>query len=213
MVSVMVRAYHRMQNGQIVQVSEYQQNREGKKFEGNAIPKEFREKIAEKESSTHGLKEIHSESGALGRYQFKPDTLFEMGMIDKNSKNANWTKKAESVGVRTNEDFLNSESAQEFTFSEMMEYIHGKFAKNGSFRHLGQIIKGIKENIEIDVPGLMAAGHRAGAGAVKKYLSYMEQHKWESNSYNNDKTLPLRQRKKFLAIETRLREFKGEKIQ
>ena len=133
----------------------------------------------------------------LGRYQINDEAFEDLGYYDRTNKR--WTGKG---GMFSAEDFLDDPPTQETVVREFLRDAEKKLYGNGSFDPLGKRIDGIAANIPITRSGLLAAAHRRGPEGVKDYLDHIRRHNWISNESTFGGN-----RKKFLQIETRLREF------
>jgi hypothetical protein len=129
------------------------------------------------------------------------DSLVESGMMTSYGE---WTGK---YGVHSWEEFLNNPQAQEAAMSDWSDRIDHYIRSNHAAR-LTKQITGIKEDITVTESGLAAAIHKEGPGAVRAYFGWLEQHGWNSRDHQEEmKKLKPEQRRSFLAVETRLREF------
>jgi hypothetical protein len=77
---------------------------------------------------------------------------------------------AQQFGIRNREDFLNNPAAQDATLRAFLLNTQRQVAAYGLERYVGRDIDGIRGHILITYPGLIAAAHRVGAGAVSTYL-------------------------------------------
>jgi hypothetical protein len=127
------------------------------------------------------------------------DALEEAGMIDASGR---WTGK---YGIHSADQFLGNRGAQEKALADYLPKLGAQLEKNGAASHIGQKIEGIKQDFEVTPNGLYAAAHRWGARSVRQYLDFQESNGWKSDVSR----FPPDQREKFLAIETRLREFQN----
>ena len=85
-------------------------------------------------------------------------------------------------------------------------YLHGGRNRFDAFDHRGQEIDGVLGiKFTISPVGLMAAAHRWGAGGVRDYIRHLEKNNWVSNFDEFDDET----KKKYRAIEKRLREFEN----
>jgi hypothetical protein len=154
----------------------------------------FRRKIAHLE--TRGsYTEVNGD--AIGKYQFQNRALVDTGYMDEDE---NWTGKG---GIESDEDFLNDPDVQEKAFDEFMDVLDGQLGRKGSYDHLGTEFPGVLgKGIVITKNGLIAAAHRAGAGAVSQYLAWQRKNNWSSNFRPEDAI-------KFKQVEKRIREFQN----
>jgi hypothetical protein len=104
----------------------------------------YKEAIAFKESQGK-YKKINS-LGYMGKYQFGAETL-------------------KTIGVKDNNQFLNSPNLQEKAFVALLSKNKWEL-KDEIERYEGAIINGIR----VTESGILAAAHLGGVGSVKKYL-------------------------------------------
>jgi hypothetical protein len=158
---------------------------------------EFRNRLAIAEGNADkpnfGYGEVNEIAGALGRYQIRPNGLRAAGMIDAAG---NWTGK---YGIHSRAEFLADPEAQEKALTDYLQDTERQLKANGSFDFIGKSIDGLRARFTVTRAGLIAAGHRAGAGATKSYLQRVEANGFTSQGVSLDPT--------DLAIETRLRTF------
>jgi hypothetical protein len=161
----------------------------------------FRALIAQAEGSTraaqggYGLR--NAASGALGRYQFLPSSLQDIGW--RNSAGG-WTSLAEAQGVRSDDDFLANPAAQEAAMGAYLRRVDQALDRNGSLARAGTSVTGTDgAAVPLTEAGLMAAAHRRGAGMVARWL----RHRTETP----DAALSARERLAFAQVERRIRDF------
>lgn len=161
----------------------------------------FRHRIAEAERSAehaqggYGLR--NPVSGALGRYQFTPLTLQDLGW--RTAQGA-WTQLAERHGVRSEQDFLANHAAQESAMSMFLRRVEVQLERNGAAAHQGATLRGIGgTEITLTESGMMAAAHRRGAGMLARWIAHRAQ--------TPDAPLSASQRAAFAQVERRLQEF------
>jgi len=94
----------------------------------------------------------------FGRYQMGWLALDDAGFAD--SKNKTWTALANSYGVRSIQDFLNTPHAQETAIVNYHKKTYLYLRSYGALPYLGQTMNGIK----ITESGLLAAAHLIGFG-------------------------------------------------
>ena len=168
------------------------------------VSDDFAQKIDEAETS-EGQWDKVSPIGAVGRYQLTHASLNDVGLMDKQG---NW------YGTDL-EEFRANPPLQNLALAA---YLHknrgylmtkhdvqgegGETIRESSFNFIGQEIEGKAKTFNVTESGLLAAAHRWGAENVFAYLQHQKVHDWvtdeEGFGVNKDK---------FLAIETRLREF------
>lgn len=104
---------------------------------------------------------IKNSYGYLGRFQIGKLVLQDVGFMDSNG---NWTALAQqSYGIYSEEDFLNSEAAQNYAIKAILTANWRTLKKYGVESHLGEYVRGI----EITKSGMLAAAHLVGAGHAK----------------------------------------------
>ncbi|UPY37849.1 hypothetical protein [Sediminicoccus sp. KRV36] len=162
---------------------------------------EFRQRIAQAERSAehardgYGVRNPHS--GALGRYQFLPNSLLDLGW--KNAQGG-WTPLAERHGVRSEADFLASPAAQEAAMSHFLRRVEVQLDRNGVMTRQGGTVRGLNgAEIPLTEGGLVAAAHRRGSGMLARYLAH--------RTNTPEATLSARERSAFQAVERRLQDF------
>ena len=97
----------------------------------------FRNRIAALESAGAGWAARNPSSGALGRYQFMPIALRDIGWQDQAG---GWTERAASAGVRSEADFLSNPAAQETAMSQYLMRAEQQLSANGALRAAGQTV-------------------------------------------------------------------------
>ncbi|TPG60320.1 hypothetical protein EAH89_02765 [Roseomonas nepalensis] len=159
----------------------------------------FRNRIAALESAGAGWAARNPTSGALGRYQFMPIALRDIGWQDGAGA---WTERAAAAGVRSEADFLSNPAAQETAMSDYLLRAEQQLAANGSLRAAGQTVTATDGGtVPLTEAGLVAAAHRRGAGAVARWL--------EHRTRTPDAPVPEAARVAFADVEQRLRDFAG----
>lgn len=123
---------------------------------------EFRQRIAQAERSAehaqHGYGLRNPTSGALGRYQFLPNSLVDLGW---KSAQGGWTAQAERHGVRSEADFLANPAAQEAAMSQFLRRVELQLERNGVMTRQGAALQGLNgQEISLTEGGLVAAAHR-----------------------------------------------------
>lgn len=161
----------------------------------------FRARIALAESSARagheGYGARNPSSGALGRYQFLPVALQDLGWQDATGR---WSALAAQHGVRSEAEFLANPAAQEAAMSAYLARTEVQLDRNGSLARAGASITGLDGGpLRLTESGLVAAAHRRGAGSVARYLA----HRTETP----EMPLSPAQRQAFAAVERRLRDF------
>lgn len=162
---------------------------------------DFRQRIAEAERSAehsrsgYGLR--NPSSGALGRYQFLPSALVDMGW---RGTDGGWTAVARRHGVSSEAEFLANPAAQEAAMSAYLRRVENQLQRNGSAGRQGEVLRGVSgAEITVTEAGLVAAAHRRGAGAVARWL--------EHRTATPDAPLTASQRNVYAQVERRLRDF------
>jgi len=161
----------------------------------------FRQRIAEAERSAEhprdGYALRNASSGALGRYQFLPIALRDIGWIDAAGA---WTEAAARHGATDEASFLDSPPAQEAAMSTYLARQEAILDRGGTLGATGATIRGLDgQEITLTEGALVAAAHRRGAGTLARYLT----HRTETP----DAPLSPAQRATFESVEQRLRGF------
>lgn len=161
----------------------------------------FRQRIAEAERSAehandgYGLR--NATSGALGRYQFLPIALRDIGWMDAAGA---WTEAAQRHGVTDEAGFLDSPAAQEAAMSAYLARQEAILDRGGVLGSVGATIRGLEgQPITLSEGALVAAAHRRGAGTLARYLTH--------RTDTPDAPLTPAQRAAFESVEHRLRGF------
>ncbi len=161
----------------------------------------FRHRIAEAErSAEHANDGYHlrnPSSGALGRYQFLPIALRDIGWMNAEG---GWTEAAARHGVTDEASFLATPAAQEAAMSAYLARQEAILDRGGTLGAVGLTIRGLDgREITLSEGALVAAAHRRGAGALARYLAH--------RTDTPDAPLSPAQRAAFESIEHRLRGF------
>jgi hypothetical protein len=158
---------------------------------------DFRNKLAIAEQTADkpnfGYGEVNPRSGALGRYQMKPDALRAAGMMEPGG---GWTGK---YGVHSAAEFLARPDAQESNLTDLLNDTERQLRANGAFDFAGQKIDGRVAPFTITRAGLIAAGHREGARYTHEYLRAAEAYGFVTRGRDL--------RSEYQRVETRLRTF------
>ncbi len=157
----------------------------------------FRDALHKRESNVKDYGAVNGD--AWGRYQLRGLTRQQIGL---QRKDGSFTGK---YGVNSRDEFLKNHKAQEQALADSMADNLRQLKSKGATRKIGQKIAGIRANITITENGLLAAAHRTGPDATNLYLKHLERHGWKSDA----STFPTKFRGRFLAVETRLREFEN----
>jgi hypothetical protein len=159
----------------------------------------FRSRIAALESAGSNWSARNPTSGALGRYQFLPVALRDIGWQDASGA---WTARAAAQGVQSEADFLASPAAQEAAMGQYLQRTERQLAANGALGAAGQTVTATDgQPLAITEAGLVAAAHRRGAGAVARWL--------EHRTRTPEAPVPEASRAAFAGVEQRLRDFAG----
>jgi hypothetical protein len=157
----------------------------------------FRNRLATAEGNADkpnfGYGEVNEKAGALGRYQMTAAALRAIGMIDAAG---NWNGK---YGVHSRAEFLADPEAQEKALTDYLQDTERQLKANGSFDFIGASIDGLVSRFTVTRAGLIAAGHREGPTATRRYLATIG-----SNGFTSRGLDLTRQQR---AIEMRLRIF------
>lgn len=162
---------------------------------------EFRQRIAQAERSAEhaqdGYTQRNPRSGALGRYQFLPNTLFDLGW---KRADGSWTALAERHNIRSEADFLANPAAQEAAMSQFLRRVEIQLERNGALTRQGTQVQALNgETITLTEGAMVAAAHRRGAGTLARYLAH--------RTTTPDAPLTPRERNAFQAVERRLQDF------
>ena len=139
------------------------------------------------ESQKHGYHAIASvpvASGyrALGRYQFLPAALQDMGFLDKDAHGRLfWTGRH---GVNSAADFLNNSKAQELAIREYIQIQSAQLRHNGAMKSVGRTLQDEDGLFTLTRTGLLGAAHFYGAGGMNSVLRDLAEH-----DYNIDRLL------------------------
>jgi len=162
---------------------------------------EFRQRIAQAERSAEHVNDGYHlrnpSSGALGRYQFLPIALRDIGWMDAEGA---WTEAAARHSMTDEAGFLATPAAQEVAMSAYLARQEAILDRGGTLAAAGATIRGLDgREITLNEGALVAAAHRRGAGTLARYLT----HRTETP----DAPLSPAQRTAFESIEHRLRNF------
>jgi hypothetical protein len=113
-------------------------------------------------------------------------------------EHGDWTGK---YGIQSAAQFLANPEAQERALTDFLNDTERQLRANGSFGYLGADIDGRVARFTVTRGGLIAAGHREGAGATHKYLEALQNSGFSSARANLTR--------ESLRVETRLRTFAG----
>ena len=102
--------------------------------------------------------------GYMGRYQMGGMALEEAGFKDENGE---WTKLANSCGVYSKKDFLNTPQAQEQAIRAYHSTVCRYIRYYGLEEYIGTTYCGVK----VTQSGLLASCHLVGIGTMKKALN------------------------------------------
>jgi hypothetical protein len=106
----------------------------------------------------------------------------------------NWSGK---YGADSSTEFVANPEAQERALTDLLGDTERQLRANGSFNYIGSIIDGRNGRFSVTRAGLIAAGHREGAGETLAYLRALRDSGFSSVRAN----LTTQD----LAVETRLR--------
>lgn len=162
---------------------------------------DFRRRIAEAERSAEHREEGYAlrnpVSGALGRYQFVPAALRDIGWMDASG---GWTAAAQRLGVTDEASFLASPSAQEAAMSAFLARQETILDRGGALAQVGVTITALDgSSITLTEGAMVAAAHRRGVGMLARYLAHRRD--------TPDAPLTAAQRSAFQSVESRLRGF------
>ena len=161
---------------------------------------EFRAQIALLESGQEpgmGYGARNASSGALGRYQFMPVALRDIGWQDARG---GWTVAAMRQGVSSEADFLGNPVAQEAAMGAYLRRKTAQLSMNGALGAAGTVVTGTDGRaVPVTEAGLIAAAHRRGASSVMRWLDH--------RTRTPDAPVPEAQRTAFSNVEQRMRAF------
>ena len=123
--------------------------------------KDFLDDLAMRESSNNYG--VTNSQGFLGRYQMGYPALQDAGFWEPTNK---WTSLANSYGVYSKEDFLNSPSAQD---AAVIAY-HKRLCGYIKHYQMDQYIGTVYNNTVVTLSGLLASSHLVGAKAMSVAL-------------------------------------------
>lgn len=173
----------------------------GNRTEEAAPSADLRQRIAQAEHSAedaqngYGLR--NATSGALGRYQFLPNSLLDLYW--KNAQGG-WTPLAERHLVRSEADFLANPSVQEAAMTQFLSRVEVQLERNGVMTRQGMTLRGLNgQEMTLTEGGLVAAAHRRGSGTVARYLAH--------RMTTPDAPLSARERSAFQPVERRVHVF------
>ncbi|MBI5122030.1 MAG: hypothetical protein HZA67_13590, partial [Rhodospirillales bacterium] len=163
--------------------------------------------------------EKSSTSSAQGKYQITKGGLVDIGWKDRKG---NWTEEAKRHGVKSDDDFKKSASAQDKAAQAYFEKKDAAINEIGAKKHIGQEIDGVVGKFKISEAGLAAAAHRDGEGIVRDYLKHQQKNGWKSDFNKIDPNVAERwaikdrngnvvrtTEDRFRAVETRIRTFEN----
>ena len=104
-----------------------------------------------------------NQNGCLGKYQIENIALEDIGFKDGNG---NWTSLANSYGVYSNNDFLNSPNVQEIAIRKIHKKTWGYIKSYGLEKYIGSTYNGVI----VTESGLLAACHLVGIGTMNEVL-------------------------------------------
>jgi len=153
---------------------------------------------AERSFGDYGAVNPGTDDTALGRYQLMEPAIIDAGMKDRVGR---WTGRQ---GIFGENDFLNDPVAQDQAMQDYFDMLEGQLTDKGAWDKIGQEIRGVKATFQITPQGLLAAAHRQGADAVRRYLDHLAQRGWASDVDTLGNTTEATT---YRRIETRLRSF------
>jgi hypothetical protein len=194
---------------QPAQASSKRENPSRESFKGGDTTPEYRDLIVAKEangiaSPLEAFNRTRDGTEVLGKYQMNRNALVDAGF--KNA-DGSW-KEGNALGINSDEEFLRgprAKAAQDAAFEAVSRRNEQQIKSMGLDKKIGSKIDGIKAGIEVTETGLAAAAHRGGVGSVKEYFVRLEKHGWDSKKAVD--ALSGDEKRMYLAVETRLREF------
>lgn len=170
------------------------------------IARNFRDQIANEESGPGGDYGAYNPEkggvGALGRYQMRSGALNPTHFLDDQNQ---WTGKR---GIDSAEEFLNDPEVQESALAEFMRAMEKDdlaLDKPYGLHNIGQSVTSPHGDFTITRSGLMAAAHRIGGIALRRYLAHLDRNGWHSDSTK----FPAGRFDDYSAAEGRLRAFEN----
>lgn len=162
---------------------------------------DFRQRIAQAERSAEHVQDGYGlrnpSSGALGRYQFIPMALRDIGWMDAEG---GWTATATRHGVSDEAGFLASPAAQEAALSDYLARQETILDRGGTLGSAGTTITALDgSTVTLSAGAMVAAAHRRGAGMLARYIAHRRD--------TPDAVLTPAQRSAFESVEHRLRGF------
>lgn len=171
--------------------------RPSKKF----VSEDFYEFLGFKESSLNYKQVLKDKTtiGAIGKYQFRSPSLQDLKYVNKNNK---WLGKD---GVRSTAYFLNHPEIQEKAVREFVDINYRAIKSHNGLPFAGKTIAGLRGTFRITIAGMLAAAHKEGGKKVCDYMKSLEKN--QNGLYYFPYEKSGKDKRAFLAIETRLREF------
>lgn len=118
---------------------------------------------------------IENSFGYLGRWQIGMESLRDIGLVSGNT----WTPLANSLGVYSKKDFLNTPSAQDYAIRLYDKKLWSYIQYFGDDKYIGTEFQGI----EVTLSGMVAAAHLVGAGGIHRmFMTGSVQHDALGNS-------------------------------
>ena len=102
---------------------------------------------------------VTNQFGYLGRWQIGKESLRDIGFLDSRG---NWTALAQSLGVNSTQDFLNTPAAQDYAIRLYDKKLWSYIQYLGDDQYIGAQFQGIT----VTMSGLVAAAHLVGAGGL-----------------------------------------------
>lgn len=123
---------------------------------------DFLDALAMRESSNNYA--AVNQFNYLGRYQLGSMALKDAGFQDENGL---WTERANSYGIFSQQDFLQSPEGQDAAVAAY----HGKLCRYISVYDLDEYLGDVYCDVEVTASGLLAACHLVGVGSMKEALA------------------------------------------
>lgn len=119
---------------------------------------------------------VTNQFGYLGRWQIGKESLRDIGFLDSRG---NWTALAQSLGVNSTQDFLNTPAAQDYAIRLYDKKLWSYIQYLGDDQYIGAQFQGIT----VTMSGLVAAAHLVGAGGLHEmFMTGVEKHDALGNS-------------------------------
>lgn len=158
----------------------------------------YRFELHKRESQSLNYAERQKGGGkALGRYQFEPIALVQIGLLKADRKT--WTGK---FGVKSTQDFLDKPIAQEKALEAFMQDARRQLMVFKVWQNAGLTVQTPSGSVKVTTNGLLAAAHKEGPPRVRRYFRHIRQNGGKVNQSRAGAAFGA-----FRNIEERLRDF------